>query len=164
MHASGASLSSNPAHASINMPEALPFTYVGRRNCRVSTTVRRARSYNRIVAPLPRSYASRLCTSQLPSRLRRRNVTLRSTYQLSDSTSVFSTSTCPSMLRTLPCKNVQSQENSCIVARMLARQRKEYLLKVLQTQGQIVARDVSRELQLSEDTIRRDLRELAAAG
>ena len=47
---------------------------------------------------------------------------------------------------------------------MLARQRKEYLLKVLQTQGQIVARDVSHELQLSEDTIRRDLRELAAAG
>ena len=47
---------------------------------------------------------------------------------------------------------------------MLARQRKEYLLKVLQTQGQIVAREVSRELQLSEDTIRRDLRELAATG
>src|SRR5262249_40360601 len=47
---------------------------------------------------------------------------------------------------------------------MLARQRKEYLLKVLQTQGQIVAREVSHELQLSEDTIRRDLRELAAAG
>lgn len=47
---------------------------------------------------------------------------------------------------------------------MLARQRKDYLLKVLQTQGQIVARDVSRELGLSEDTIRRDLRELAAAG
>src|SRR5262245_57648734 len=47
---------------------------------------------------------------------------------------------------------------------MLARQRKDYLLKVLQTQGQIVARDVSQELSLSEDTIRRDLRELAAAG
>ena len=46
---------------------------------------------------------------------------------------------------------------------MLASQRKEYLLKVLQTQGQIVAKDVSRELELSEDTIRRDLRELAAA-
>src|SRR5262249_57704363 len=47
---------------------------------------------------------------------------------------------------------------------MLARQRKDYLLKVLQTQGQIVARDVSQEMSLSEDTIRRDLRELAAAG
>ena len=47
---------------------------------------------------------------------------------------------------------------------MLASQRKDYLLHVLQTQGQIVAKDVSNELRLSEDTIRRDLRELAAAG
>jgi DeoR/GlpR family transcriptional regulator of sugar metabolism len=47
---------------------------------------------------------------------------------------------------------------------MLASQRKDYLLKVLQTHGQIVAKDVSRELGLSEDTIRRDLRELAATG
>ena len=47
---------------------------------------------------------------------------------------------------------------------MLASQRKDYLLQILQTQGQIVAKDVSRELELSEDTIRRDLRELAAAG
>jgi DeoR/GlpR family transcriptional regulator of sugar metabolism len=47
---------------------------------------------------------------------------------------------------------------------MLASQRKDYLLQVLQSQGQIVAKDVSHELQLSEDTIRRDLRELAAAG
>src|ERR1044072_1950469 len=47
---------------------------------------------------------------------------------------------------------------------MLASQRKDYLLKVLQTQGQIIAKDVSQELELSEDTIRRDLRELAAAG
>ena len=44
-----------PAQASISMPEALPLTYVGKRNCRVSTTVRRARSYKRMVAPLPRS-------------------------------------------------------------------------------------------------------------
>jgi hypothetical protein len=34
-------------------------------------------------------------------------------------------------------------------ADMLASQRKEYLLKVLQTQGQVVAKDVSRELELS---------------
>src|SRR6185369_2446096 len=47
---------------------------------------------------------------------------------------------------------------------MLASQRKDYLLQVLQTQGQIVAKDLSQELQLSEDTIRRDLRELAAEG
>jgi DeoR/GlpR family transcriptional regulator of sugar metabolism len=47
---------------------------------------------------------------------------------------------------------------------MLASQRKEYILKVLKEQGQVIAKSVSRELQLSEDTIRRDLRELAAEG
>lgn len=47
---------------------------------------------------------------------------------------------------------------------MLASQRKEYILKVLKEQGQVVAKTISRELQLSEDTIRRDLRELAAEG
>jgi DeoR/GlpR family transcriptional regulator of sugar metabolism len=47
---------------------------------------------------------------------------------------------------------------------MLTRQRKEYLLKVLREHGQIVAKEISEELELSEDTIRRDLRELAAEG
>ena len=47
---------------------------------------------------------------------------------------------------------------------MLASQRKEYILKVLREQGQVIAKEISRELQLSEDTIRRDLRELAAEG
>lgn len=47
---------------------------------------------------------------------------------------------------------------------MLTKQRKAYLLKVLAQQGQIVAKQVSEELALSEDTIRRDLRELAAEG
>ncbi len=47
---------------------------------------------------------------------------------------------------------------------MLASQRKEYILRVLKEQGQVVAKTISRELQLSEDTIRRDLRELAAEG
>ncbi len=47
---------------------------------------------------------------------------------------------------------------------MLASQRKEYILKVLREQGQVVAKTISRELRLSEDTIRRDLRELAAEG
>jgi DeoR/GlpR family transcriptional regulator of sugar metabolism len=47
---------------------------------------------------------------------------------------------------------------------MLASQRKEYILKVLKDQGQVVAKTISRELSLSEDTIRRDLRELAAEG
>src|ERR1700748_2810691 len=47
---------------------------------------------------------------------------------------------------------------------MLTRQRKEYLLELLQATGQIVAKTVSQELGLSEDTIRRDLRELASEG
>src|ERR1041385_8696977 len=47
---------------------------------------------------------------------------------------------------------------------MLTRQRKEYLLDLLRKTGQIVAKAVSEELGLSEDTIRRDLRELAAEG
>ena len=47
---------------------------------------------------------------------------------------------------------------------MLTSQRKEYLLDLLRKTGQIVAKSVSQELGLSEDTIRRDLRELAAEG
>jgi DeoR/GlpR family transcriptional regulator of sugar metabolism len=47
---------------------------------------------------------------------------------------------------------------------MLTKQRKAYILKVLKDQGQVIAKDISEELQLSEDTIRRDLRELAAEG
>jgi DeoR/GlpR family transcriptional regulator of sugar metabolism len=47
---------------------------------------------------------------------------------------------------------------------MLAPQRKEYLLKVLAQTGQVIAKAVSHELGLSEDTIRRDLRELASEG
>lgn len=47
---------------------------------------------------------------------------------------------------------------------MLTEQRKDHLLEILGKTGRIVAKDVSRELSLSEDTIRRDLRELAADG
>lgn len=47
---------------------------------------------------------------------------------------------------------------------MLTHQRKQYLLDLLQREGQIVARAVSDTLGLSEDTIRRDLRELAKEG
>lgn len=47
---------------------------------------------------------------------------------------------------------------------MLTSQRKAHLLALLARDGRIVAREVSAELGLSEDTIRRDLRELAAAG
>ena len=47
---------------------------------------------------------------------------------------------------------------------MLADERKAYLLGVLDRERRVVAKSVSAELQVSEDTIRRDLRELAEAG
>ena len=47
---------------------------------------------------------------------------------------------------------------------MLTRQRRELLLSRLKLDGQIVAKSLSEELGLSEDTIRRDLRELAGEG
>lgn len=47
---------------------------------------------------------------------------------------------------------------------MLTRQRKHHILGILQREGQVVAKAVSLELSLSEDTIRRDLRELAREG
>jgi DeoR/GlpR family transcriptional regulator of sugar metabolism len=47
---------------------------------------------------------------------------------------------------------------------MLTRQRKSLILARLKSDGQIVAKDLARETALSEDTIRRDLRELAAEG
>src|SRR3954454_10256839 len=47
---------------------------------------------------------------------------------------------------------------------MLTKQRKKLLLDRLAEEGRIIAKDVSAELELSEDTIRRDLRELAAEG
>src|SRR5262245_7371522 len=47
---------------------------------------------------------------------------------------------------------------------MLTQQRKRLLLDRLAKEGRIIAKDVSVELRLSEDTIRRDLRELAADG
>jgi DeoR/GlpR family transcriptional regulator of sugar metabolism len=47
---------------------------------------------------------------------------------------------------------------------MLTEERKRLILSVLQRNGRVVAKALSEELGLSEDTIRRDLRELAAAG
>jgi DeoR/GlpR family transcriptional regulator of sugar metabolism len=47
---------------------------------------------------------------------------------------------------------------------MLTAQRKKLILSRLAAEGQIVARDLARELGTSEDTIRRDLRELAEGG
>ena len=47
---------------------------------------------------------------------------------------------------------------------MLAANRRDYLLDLLRRDGRIVAKDVAAELGLSEDSVRRDLRELDAAG
>ncbi|NUU16198.1 DeoR/GlpR transcriptional regulator [Cellulomonas humilata] len=47
---------------------------------------------------------------------------------------------------------------------MLAAQRKDLLLDRLRADGRLVAKDLAVELDTSEDTIRRDLRELAVAG
>jgi DeoR/GlpR family transcriptional regulator of sugar metabolism len=47
---------------------------------------------------------------------------------------------------------------------MLTQQRKSHILAVLRRDGQVVAKALSAELSLSEDTIRRDLRELAQEG
>jgi DeoR/GlpR family transcriptional regulator of sugar metabolism len=47
---------------------------------------------------------------------------------------------------------------------MLAAQRRDLLLQRLHTDGRIIAKDLAAELGVSEDSVRRDLRELAAAG
>lgn len=47
---------------------------------------------------------------------------------------------------------------------MLTSQRKLFLLDLLKRDGKIVAKDVAAHLDISEDTIRRDLRELAGEG
>jgi DeoR/GlpR family transcriptional regulator of sugar metabolism len=47
---------------------------------------------------------------------------------------------------------------------MLTMQRKSLILDALKRDGQVLAKELARRLDLSEDTIRRDLRELAAEG
>ncbi|MCA9836041.1 MAG: DeoR/GlpR transcriptional regulator [Trueperaceae bacterium] len=47
---------------------------------------------------------------------------------------------------------------------MLTQQRKHYILDSLKKEGRVVAKTLATELGLSEDTIRRDLRELAKEG
>jgi DeoR/GlpR family transcriptional regulator of sugar metabolism len=47
---------------------------------------------------------------------------------------------------------------------MLVAERRELLLNRLRTEGKLVATELARELAVSEDSVRRDLRELAAAG
>jgi len=59
---------------------------------------------------------------------------------------------------------VQYQELSCMITTMMTSERKAHLLEILKIKGRIEAKEVAAELNLSDDTIRRDLRELAAAG
>jgi DeoR/GlpR family transcriptional regulator of sugar metabolism len=47
---------------------------------------------------------------------------------------------------------------------MLAAERREYLLARLAADGKVIAKDIAAALRLSEDSVRRDLREMAAAG
>src|SRR5213592_4247066 len=47
---------------------------------------------------------------------------------------------------------------------MLPAQRRDLLLNRLERDGRLVAKDLAGELGVSEDSVRRDLRELAAAG
>jgi DeoR/GlpR family transcriptional regulator of sugar metabolism len=47
---------------------------------------------------------------------------------------------------------------------MLVTERRDLLLSRLRTDGKLIARDLALELGISEDSIRRDLRDLAAAG
>ncbi|MEV7971812.1 DeoR/GlpR family DNA-binding transcription regulator [Cellulomonas sp. NPDC089187] len=47
---------------------------------------------------------------------------------------------------------------------MLAAERRDYLLTTLRRDGKIIAKTIAAELGLSEDSVRRDLRELAAEG
>jgi len=47
---------------------------------------------------------------------------------------------------------------------VLAAQRKDLILATLRSEGRVVAKELAAQLDLSEDTIRRDLRELAAEG
>lgn len=47
---------------------------------------------------------------------------------------------------------------------MLAAERRDFLLARLRSVGKVVAKDIAAEIDVAEDSIRRDLRELAAAG
>ncbi|KQQ93153.1 DeoR family transcriptional regulator [Leifsonia sp. Leaf325] len=47
---------------------------------------------------------------------------------------------------------------------MLAAERRDFLVARLERDGKIVAKDLARELGISDDSMRRDLRDLAAAG
>src|SRR5690242_14868256 len=67
----------------------------------------------------------------------------------------------------LPYKFVQSQGILCDFKEknaMLTAERRRSIMQTLQREGKVLASELSRSLHVSEDTIRRDLRELAAAG
>ena len=59
---------------------------------------------------------------------------------------------------------ITSSRHQSSAAGMLTTERKAFILDRLRLDGRIVAKDLARELTLSEDTLRRDLRELAADG
>jgi DeoR/GlpR family transcriptional regulator of sugar metabolism len=58
-------------------------------------------------------------------------------------------------------KKMQKQEEH---SSMLMAERQQYILTTLQRQGKVIASELSGALDVSEDTIRRDLRKLAEAG
>src|SRR5579864_6433953 len=67
----------------------------------------------------------------------------------------------------LPYKFVQSQGISCSFKEkdaMLTAERRRSIMQTLQREGKVLASELSKAMHVSEDTIRRDLRELAAAG
>src|SRR3954449_6886509 len=47
---------------------------------------------------------------------------------------------------------------------MLAAERRDFLLARLRAEGKVVAKDIAAEIGIAEDSLRRDLRDLAAAG
>ena len=51
-----------------------------------------------------------------------------------------------------------------VTAAMLTTHRKQQILSILKQQGQVIAKEVSQDMGVSEDTIRRDLREMAQEG
>jgi DeoR/GlpR family transcriptional regulator of sugar metabolism len=67
-------------------------------------------------------------------------------------------------MRAYSCKSVQSQASFSEDCVLLTTERKQRLIAILRDEGRIVAKDCAASLGLSEDTIRRDLRELAAEG
>src|ERR1700746_3116529 len=69
---------------------------------------------------------------------------------------------------------VHTQAYSCTMSRMkpepeagqfaLKEERHQYILQLLGSEGRVLAADLSSRYRVSEDTIRRDLRELASSG